>query len=292
MEVTLIIAAATVLVILLSVYIHKESTGFKVTGYEYRTDKLKCDEFKIVLIADLHDTDHGRGNDVIIEKIDEIGPDIVCFAGDMITSCMEMRYDCSMTLSFIEKLALRYPVYYGMGNHEEIFKSHPDRFPGMYEELTERLNAANAHLLDDEVRIIPEAGLIIYGLGMEHEYYRRLVKRELPDDYLKDKFGPVREDLVSILLAHNPEYFEAYAAWHPDFVFSGHVHGGIINVPFLGGLISPSLKLFPKYDAGEFKKDKSVMILSRGLGYHTVRIRIRNKAEIVSIRLIRDKRAK
>ena len=73
---------------------------------------------------------------------------------------------------------------------------------------------------------------------------------DLPEDYLKEKFGDPDPERVSILIAHDPEHFDNYAKWHPDYVLSGHVHGGIVNIPFLGGVISPQLKFFPKYDAG------------------------------------------
>lgn len=87
------------------------------------------------------------------------------------------------------------------------------------------------------------------------------------------------------MIAHNPEYFPAYAEWGADLVLSGHVHGGLMRLPFLGGVIAPSMKLFPKYDGGVFEEHGSTMILSRGLGTHTLPIRIFNPGELVVIRL-------
>ena len=58
-----------------------------------------------------------------------------------------------------------------------------------------------------------------------------------------------------------------------------------MKLPFLGGVISPALRLFPKYDGGEFKEGKSTMILGRGLGTHTLPIRIFNPGELVVIHL-------
>ena len=65
----------------------------------------------------------------------------------------------------------------------------------------------------------------------------------------------------------------------------GHVHGGLMRLPFLGGVISPRLILFPKYDGGRFEHGNSVMLLSRGLGTHTLPIRIFNPGELVFIRI-------
>ena len=100
-------------------------------------------------------------------------------------------------------------------------------------------------------------------------------------EYLEETLGPASKEKYQILLAHNPDYFENYAQWGADLVLSGHVHGGIMRLPLLGGVISPTLLLFPKYDGGLFKKGSSAMILSRGLGTHTLPIRIFNPGELI-----------
>jgi uncharacterized protein len=58
-----------------------------------------------------------------------------------------------------------------------------------------------------------------------------------------------------------------------------------MQLPLLGGVISPQYKLFPKYDAGEFHEKNSTMILSRGIGSHTIPLRIWNRAEMICITL-------
>ena len=50
-------------------------------------------------------------------------------------------------------------------------------------------------------------------------------------------------------------------------------------------MIAPSMKLFPKYDGGEFHEGNAAMILSRGLGTHTLPIRIFNPGELVVVKL-------
>ena len=56
-------------------------------------------------------------------------------------------------------------------------------------------------------------------------------------------------------------------------------------LPVLGGVVSPKLTLFPEYDGGRFEFDDAVMIVSRGLGTHTLPIRIFNQGELVVLRL-------
>ena len=98
--------------------------------------------------------------------------------------------------------------------------------------------------------------------------------------------GKANRDRFQILLAHNPVYFEEYARWGADLVLSGHVHGGIVRLPFLGGVISPAFTLFPKYDGGKFERGDSTMLLGRGLGTHTLPVRMWNPGEIVLVTLL------
>ena len=60
-------------------------------------------------------------------------------------------------------------------------------------------------------------------------------------------------------------------------------------MPFVGGLISTTYQLFPKYDFGKFQEGDATMILSRGLGVHTIKVRLFNKPEITVITLQRGR---
>ena len=283
-----IIAAIIVAIALLVLFVYKESTGFRVVHYSFVNNKLKTDSFRFAMISDLHDCVYGEDNREVLDAIEKERVDAVFLAGDMVTSCMEPRYHDGNAIRLIGRLAEKYPVFYGIGNHEDKIRRNPEDFPGMYEHLTEELSKAGLHMLSDEKVSMEDAGIDVYGLDMEHEYYRKLMTNRIPEDYLYKKLGSNDESAVSVLIAHNPEHFDTYALWKPDYVLSGHVHGGIVNIPPFGGFISPQLKLFPKYDAGVFKKDSSTMILSRGLGSHTIPIRIFNKAEIIVVDITRD----
>ncbi|MDE7478526.1 MAG: hypothetical protein K2M91_11355, partial [Lachnospiraceae bacterium] len=63
------------------------------------------------------------------------------------------------------------------------------------------------------------------------------------------------------------------------------VHGGIMRLPFLGGVIAPSYKIFPKYDGGVFQYGKSTMLLGRGMGSHTIPFRFFNPAELYEVHI-------
>ena len=60
-----------------------------------------------------------------------------------------------------------------------------------------------------------------------------------------------------------------------------------MRIPGFKGFISPSLLLFPHYDGGLFEEDGSRMIISRGLGMHTVPVRLFNPGELIMLELQR-----
>ncbi|MCH5250724.1 MAG: metallophosphoesterase [Lachnospiraceae bacterium] len=256
---------------------------FITTVYEIESKKIGR-EFTVVLLSDLHNKSFGVQNEKLLKAIDELSPDAVITAGDMITAQRSEKY--KIAASFMEKLAAKYPVYYGMGNHEHCVGEEPDRFGDIYEKYMEILYKAGIEPLINENVSLPSANIKVCGLQMDRRrYYGKFIKKAMPENYLTGILGKADRNSFQILIAHNPDYFEDYAKWGADLVVSGHVHGGLMQLPVLGGVISPKLTLFPKYDGGKFEYGNSVMLLSRGLGTHTLPIRIFNPGELVFVRL-------
>ncbi len=97
--------------------------------------------------------------------------------------------------------------------------------------------------------------------------------------------GKAYEEEVSILLAHRPHYFNQYVDWGADLIFSGDTHGGMIRLPFIGGLIASDGGFFPEYDGGVYRDGQSTMIVSRGLGNYPINLRVFNRPELGVITL-------
>ena len=132
------------------------------------------------------------------------------------------------------------------------------------------------------------ASLRITGLSLGLEYFERHKMLELNQNHLKKIIGEKRKNEFQILMAHHPFYFKEYTDWGADLVVSGHVHGGMVRLPGIGGLLSPQAKFFPKYQAGLYKKKDKVMVVSRGLGSHSIMPRLFNIPEIVFLRLEKE----
>lgn len=276
---------------------------FKVTKYEYLTPKVNDYGFRICLISDMHGITYGDGNAPLLEAIDNEKPDIIICAGDMITAkegedftwslgdgvCGSKNKSLESSINFLSKLAEKYPVYMGNGNHESRLYRLQNKFGFAYSDLRKTLEAIGVTLLSNDMRIVPIKGnvLNIFGLDIAGEYYKRFEKIKMPDEYIEIKLGRlkshgVEEENLNLLIAHNPDYFENYVNWGADMSFAGHIHGGVLRICGRG-VISPQFHLFPKYSGGKYEKNGKAMFVSCGIGHHSMPIRINNKAEIVMI---------
>lgn len=260
-----------------------DSNRFVIKKYSYH-DKRICKKARFVVLSDLHNKRYGKNNEQLIGAIKACSPDFILVAGDLLTAKPGARLDIAEHV--LEELVKEYPIYYGNGNHEHRLKLYPEDYGDMaqrYQSILKRLGVAelvNSHVC------LEEYGITIYGSEIDRFYYKRFGIQHMEKDYLAGILGQPSLDTYNILLAHNPDYFPQYASWGADLVCSGHVHGGMVRVPFLGkGMVSPNIRLFPEYDGGEFKKGASIMLLSRGLGMHTIPIRLFNPGELLVVEL-------
>ena len=262
-----------------------DSTRFVRREYKVYSDKIEkgC---KIVLLSDLHNKRYGQDNRKLLEEIDRINPDVVLTAGDMMTA-NEGKTCCFVPIRLFGHLAEKYPVYYGMGNHEYRMKVYRKAYGDMFDVYKKELKECGVRFLENERVYLPEYNIDICGLEIERYLYKRWYRKPMEEGYIERLLGKAKEERFELLIGHNPEYFKEYVKWGADLTVSGHVHGGVVRVPFFGGLISPSLRIFPEYDGGLFEEQGKKMVLSRGLGMHTIPLRMLNPGELVVIHLER-----
>ena len=263
---------------------------FRVTRHKFRTAKVSS-MIRIVSLSDLHDHTYGPVNRELLDSVQALRPDIIVIPGDFFTMHKKAKNrgipeESVRTLLFLAKIA---PVYYVFGNHESriLAADHPQKEPLLQALGTARL--AGIHILRNEraALTIGADHLEISGFEPDTAYYCKGARIGLREGYLEEKLGSMRDpSAVQILLAHNPAFFEAYARTQAELVFSGHTHGGLVRIPGIGSVVSPEFTLFPKYDRPEVTSDGTTMYVSRGLGTHTVHLRVFDPAEIVTVDLM------
>ncbi|MCR5024216.1 MAG: metallophosphoesterase [Lachnospiraceae bacterium] len=255
----------------------------QITEYMIETEKLEEGEkVTFACIADLHECSFGSGNERLFKALDSISPDAILIPGDLIEA--SPKADPGDTMEFLFKLHGKYEdIFYSPGNHErKLFERI--KYTKQMMRLQRGLEKAKVPLMRNT---FSEKGKVrIYSLDLNHDYYRRIIKRTVPDGMIRCLLGEKNERTFNIMLAHDPDHFPEYVKWEPDLILSGHVHGGLIRLPKIGGLISPAYRFFPKYDCGVYEKNGVKMIVSRGAGSHTFNIRINNPPEILKIEIV------
>ncbi|MCD8038580.1 MAG: metallophosphoesterase [Lachnospiraceae bacterium] len=259
-----------------------DGNRFEVVEEEFALPKLKR-QCKLALISDVHNKVYGDNNAPLIKAVKRINPDFIILAGDLVTS--KAGEDMTPGIGLVNELAGDFKIYYGLGNHESRIKERRDKFGNAFDDLKNKLSAENIVMLENKSADISEYNIRITGLELSTEYFPHFGIKSMEDGYLESVIGEADKSKCNILIAHNPDYFSEYAKWGADFVLSGHVHGGIMRLPVLGGVISPSYRLFPKYDGGVFREKDAVMLLGRGMGAHTIPFRFFNPAQLYAVTL-------
>lgn len=283
-------AAAVILLLAVAVAaeIYRETHHFRVTRYDVSSEKLTgiIRDLKILFLSDLHNCTYGNENERLLRSIRDEKPDLILMGGDMLVGKEGASYETA--LRFAEQLPEICPTLYANGNHEQRMKEDTETYGDAYETYKKSLKKTGVHFLEDE-RIRVELGdtdLHICGLELPSSSYKKFRKDKITANDIEEHFGfSASEGAYTILLAHNPAYMDAYLEWGADMVLSGHLHGGLIRVPGIGGIVTPQGFLFPRYSGEMTQEGSQTVIVSRGLGTHTLNIRLFNTPELISIHL-------
>lgn len=243
-----------------------------VTRYRYQNPEIK-QSFKIVDLTDLHNFQYGDENCRLINKVKNESPDVIFLTGDMLNADEE-RTDILMNL--IQQLVNIAPVYASLGNHEiEYMQLSGNR------NLIAQMEEAGATVLDKKYIDIEIKNQKVR-LGGIYGYVLSSDDKEDPEQTFMEEFQDT--DRFKILLSHMPEdllLWKSMEYWDVDLVFSGHVHGGQMRIPFVGGLYDPEEGFFPTYTKGMYECGNGTMVLSAGLGSSRGIPRVNNLPELV-----------
>ncbi|AVP48515.1 MULTISPECIES: metallophosphoesterase [Bacillus cereus group] len=261
-----------------SIFLYLQNNLISITEVKITSSKIPSSfkGYKILQISDLHNKKFGDNQDVLIQKIKSIDPDIIAITGDLIDS---KSYDAEVSMQLIREIVKKYPVYFVTGNHEQ--------WSGKYNNLEKELKKYDVNVLRNEHVGIRKGEQEINLLGIDDPEFVTGNRDEgniIIDEIKKIKIE-MQPDRYNVLLSHRPEFLTEYADEQIDLVLSGHAHGGQVRLPFIGGLVAPNQGVLPKYTAGLYVEQNTSMVVSRGLGNSIIPQRILNRPEIVVVQL-------
>lgn len=261
-----------ILFLLLSLYL--SNSRLTTSYYQVASPSMPnaFNGYKIAQISDVHGSDLSQD---LLEHLQEEEPNIVLVTGDMISQDQE---DWAKEIEILDAIAQEFTTYYILGNHE------------MWMENTRQKaylsNLENTNLIVLRNRTIPvlHQGSRIYIAGLEEDEAFYSVKASQTAMPVEHFLGP-KQDEFTILFAHNPLYWQDYLNWGAELTISGHMHGGAIRIPGIGGVFSPEGNFFPEYDKGVYTEEGRSLVVSGGIGNSGIPFRLFNPPELVIIEL-------
>jgi predicted MPP superfamily phosphohydrolase len=248
-----------------------DNSYFVTTFYEVEDDKIE-NHTRIVLLTDLHLKEYGEDNCQLVDEIKRLNPDIIAMAGDMVD--MD-ETDYTVVLTLCRQLVDVAPVYFSYGNHEkEVIRVKQTST------INVDLEKMGVHVLHNQYESAEFNGnrFVIGGFSAN----RGGENAENTQNFMK---GYIPKEDFKLLLVHYPQLFyegEYLYGEDIDMALCGHLHGGVVRIPFFGGLYHPVDGFFPKLTEGCTLVKDTWVVVSRGIGGSP---RFNNPPELVVVDL-------
>ncbi len=271
----LLLAAVLLCLILPGFY-----NGLKVVRYDL-TAAAVSHPVRIALVTDLHSCAYGKDQSELLDAVDAEKPDLVLLGGDI----FDDELPDGNAAAFLREISGKYMCYYVTGNHE--YWSGVRGFADKMDILRE----CGINRLDGRMETVELNGtrLNICGIDDPYAWGNNVYQLRSVDSSFRKQLERVaalpRNGAYTILLTHRPELFDLYSGYGFDLVLAGHAHGGQWRIPgIINGVYAPNQGLFPEYAGGKYRKDGTVMVVSRGLARESTRVpRFYNRPELVTV---------
>lgn len=271
-QTSLIIGSAVLLIAVgLSIYGMIHSLSIKTRSYEVKLHQLRegeeSDSIKIALISDIHLGYIIEENQLkkIVKAVNDVKPDIVCIAGDIIDGDMTSLKAPDALQAILAEIKASYGVYACLGNHDA---------GASYQDILKFLEGANVRVLQDEAVVIDNR-FVIAGR-----------KDSSPIGGQGDKRGEFKipvgaEKLPVIMMDHQPANIREYEN-NADLILAGHTHKGQM-FPF--NYITNAMF---DVDYGYYQRPNNgaQVIVTSGAGTWGPPQRVASDSEVVSIKVL------
>jgi len=227
---------------------------------------------KIIQFTDLHYGSTVKTKELkkLVDKINEIKPDIIVFTGDLVdknysinkTEQNELKHELNRMNATLGKYAVQ-------GNHD---KKHFDNI----------MKDTDFIVLDNSYDFIYKDGyfpILITGIGSSI-----LKNVDIDKTYSYFKEENANQDIFVISLLHEPDSIDnILEKYKVDLAFAGHSHNGQVRLPFTPALVK--VLGAKKYYEAEYDINNTKLLISGGIGTSNYPFRLFNHPSINFIRL-------
>lgn len=240
-------------------------------SYEIKVDSVTdVSDLNIALISDVHLGAVGSESRLaeIVDEINSLNPDLVLIAGDFFDTTYSAIKNPQKAIKTISRIEATFGTYACLGNHDA---------GETFNQMQNFLKQSNVILLNDSYTVIDNR-LILVGRIDAHSIggYGDLKRKPFAEIGLKND-----ENLPVIVMDHNPQNISEYNS-DVDLIVCGHTHKGQI---FPANIVT---SLVYDVDHGYYRKNPQSpqVIVTSGVGYWGMPMRVGTNSEIVSIKLI------
>lgn len=223
------------------------------------------DGLRVAELSDLHGRSFGENNVRLLRTLQKARPDMICICGDL----FDEKTDLTMLEPLLTGLTDIAPVYYVTGNHEWQVKN--------LREILQKMRAWGVTVLENEGRVLSRGGAEMVVAGVHDPCGPYDMKT--PAALVRELRSAQGNDFI-LMLSHRNDELAMWSQLGVQLVLSGHCHGGVVRLPFVGGVFGTRRELFPEYDAGVYRQDGTTLFVSRGLGYTNVHFRLFNRPHV------------
>ena len=223
------------------------------------------DGLRVAELSDLHGRSFGKNNVRLLRTLQKARPDMICICGDL----FDEKTDLTMLEPLLTGLTDIAPVYYVTGNHEWQVKN--------LREILQKMRAWGVTVLENEERVLSRGGAEMVVAGVHDPCGPYDMKT--PAALVRELRSAQGNDFI-LMLSHRNDELTMWSQLGVQLVLSGHCHGGVVRLPFMGGVFGTRRELFPEYDAGVYRQDGTTLFVSRGLGYTNVHFRLFNRPHV------------
>lgn len=232
---------------------------YRITVNPYTPNENQTSEtsVKIAQISDIHIKEDYKASDFhkVVEKLNELSPDIVIFTGDLYDN-YAIYHEDEQIIQELSQIDAKYAKIAIWGNRD-----YGGGAVRQYDTIMEQ--SGFTLLKNGNWYITLESG-------------KQLLFTGLDDTLLGNPDMPYATRLYAsdyeILLTHEPDTAKQYNAEDYELILSGHSHGGQINIPFLpfiNELATSSTSLSTNFPGGMYQLsdiDPRTLYVNTGIG--------------------------
>ncbi len=234
------------------------------------------EKVRIIQLTDIHLGKYYKSKrlDKLIDKVNELKPDLIVFTGDLIDDNRTFN-EVNEIVECLTKLEATYGKYAVYGNHDYAYEGD-----SRYRLIMQQ---SGFNLLVNECKLVKlDNGQKINLIGLDDCI--------AGNTNIEIAFKDVEDNGYNLLMVHEPDIVSELQGLPIDLLLSGHSHGGQIRFPFIGALYTP--KYSKTYTKGLYKfneQSRMQFYVSSGIGVTILPYRLMNPPEVAVFDIIENK---